>query len=257
MVSGFRSLIETGASWLLGTFRPPLRARSLPDPLYVNLGSAFRAPAGWLNLDRTINILIDRIPGLPVALHRLGLLGPEQYDRFRHGLWARAFYWDARYPIPIQDGAASAVYSSHLLEHLSRGTAQELLRDCYRVLKPGGVLRVVVPDMYLISKRYVSIVEQLAARHLGLTDSVDFLSNTMTVADVSSAFAAEYYDPDPRRQRAFGHQWMYDKWSIQAALERVGFQQVRECPYRQGLIPDLDQLDCRAANSLHVEAIKP
>lgn len=257
MLSGPRSLVEKGTSWFLGTFRPRLRTASLPAPLYVNLGSAYRAPTGWLNLDRTINVLIARIPGLPIVLYRIGLLGPEQFDRFQRRLWARARYWDARYPIPIADGVVSAIYSSHLLEHLDRGTAQGLLSDCYRVLESGGVLRLVVPDMYLISKRYVAIVDRLTDKQLAPTDPVEFLATNMPASDVSSAFAAEYYDPDPRRQRMFGHQWMYDKWSIRAALERAGFQEVRECSYREGRTPDLDQLDCRPANSLHIEAIKP
>jgi len=257
VVSGLRSLVEAGASWYLGTFRPQLRTDSLPAPLYVNLGSGYRAPTGWLNLDRTINILIARIPGFPVALHKLGLLGPKQYDRFRQRFWARVRYWDARYPIPIPNGAVSAIYSSHLLEHLDRGIAQKLLSDCYRVLKSGGVLRLVLPDMYLISKSYVSIADRIAGGQLGLNDPVEFLTNKMPASDVSSAFTAEYYDPDRRRQRLFGHQWMYDKWSIRVALECAGFQQVRECSYREGLTPDLDQLDWRPANSLHVEAIKP
>lgn len=256
MVSRLRSVVESGASWFLGTFRRQLRPGSLPAPLYVNLGSAYRAPTGWLNLDRTINVLIARIPGLPVALYRTGLLGPEQYERFRQHLWDRARYWDARYSIPIADGAVSAIYSSHLLEHLDREVAQNLLLDCYRVLKSGGVLRVVVPDMYLISKSYVSIVDRLADKQLGPADRVDFLAGKIPASDVSSAVAGEYYDPDPRRQRLFGHRWMYDRWSIRAALQRAGFQQVRECSYREGLTPDLDQLDCRPANSLHVEAIK-
>jgi SAM-dependent methyltransferase len=256
MVSWLRSFVETGASWFLGTFRRRLRSGSLPSPLYVNLGSAYRAPTGWLNLDRTINVLIARIPGVPIALYRLGLLGPEQYDRFRQRLWDRARYWDARYPIPVSDGAVSAIYSSHLLEHLDRGVAQNLFSDCYRALKSGGVLRIVVPDMYLISKSYVSIVDRLADKQLEPTDRVDFLAATIPASDVSSAAAAEYYDPDPRRQRLFGHRWMYDRWSIRAALERAGFRQIQECSYRQGATPDLDQLDCRPANSLHIEAIK-
>jgi SAM-dependent methyltransferase len=249
-------MVEMAASWFLGTFRPRLSTESLPKPLYVNLGSAYRAPAGWLNLDRTINVLIARVPWLPVALYRLGLLGSEQYDRFRQRLWDRARYWDARYPIPIADGAVSAIYSSHLLEHLDIDVAHKLLSDCHRVLKSGGVLRVVVPDMYLISKSYVSVVDRLADRQLAPTDRVDFLAARMPASDVSSAVAAEYYDPDPRRQRSFGHRWMYDRWSIAVALERAGFQKVRVCTYREGATPDLDQLDWRPANSLHVEAIK-
>ncbi len=252
-----RTSIEWIAAVISGTFRHRLKHTADKNPLYVNLGSAHVAPTAWLNLDRTVNILIDRVPALPQALRRLGILRQEQYDHFREGLWRRVHYWDAHYPIPLKNDVATAVYSSHLLEHLDPATASNLLAECYRVLQPGGVLRVVVPDMYRINKEYVSVMDQVTRSEIGLVDDVVFLEKRMPAADVPTAFAAEYYDPDPQRQRSFGHRWMYDKWSLHSALRRVGFDSIRECRFREGQTPDLDQLDHRPENSIHVEAIKP
>lgn len=62
--------------------------------------------------------------------------------------------------LPFEDCEFDAVYHSHLLEHLPRSQAPLLLRECYRVLKPRGVLRVVVPDLEQIARLYLHYLEK-------------------------------------------------------------------------------------------------
>ncbi|MBI5380784.1 MAG: methyltransferase domain-containing protein [Opitutae bacterium] len=66
----------------------------------------------------------------------------------------RAF--DATAPLPLANDSADAVYHAHLLEHLPRAQAQTLLGECRRVLRPGGILRVVVPDLEELARRYLA-----------------------------------------------------------------------------------------------------
>jgi len=61
--------------------------------------------------------------------------------------------------LPLEDESMDAVYHSHVLEHLSPNDAEVFLRECQRVLKPGGVLRVVVPDLEDIARHYLSSLE--------------------------------------------------------------------------------------------------
>ena len=63
---------------------------------------------------------------------------------------------DLRRPLPFADATVDAVYHSHVLEHLSRAVADELLRECHRVLRPGGVLRVGVPDLEGVARAYLA-----------------------------------------------------------------------------------------------------
>lgn len=51
------------------------------------------------------------------------------------------------YPLPFPDGTVEEVRASHVLEHLTFRQASEALRDWFRVLQPGGVIRVAVPDV--------------------------------------------------------------------------------------------------------------
>lgn len=64
--------------------------------------------------------------------------------------------------------ACDAIYSSHVLEHLKRNQAQRFLINCYNSLKPGGVLRLVVPDLEGICREYI---KQLDAARSGQTDA--------------------------------------------------------------------------------------
>ncbi|HXZ36302.1 MAG TPA: methyltransferase domain-containing protein [Thermodesulfobacteriota bacterium] len=62
--------------------------------------------------------------------------------------------------LPFSDREFDAVYHSHLLEHLPKRKVPFFLRECFRVLKPGGILRVVVPDLEKISRLYLDYLER-------------------------------------------------------------------------------------------------
>lgn len=62
--------------------------------------------------------------------------------------------------IPFPDNTFNVVYHSHLLEHFPKRFAPDFLKDCHRVLKPGGILRVVVPDLEQIARWYLVLLEK-------------------------------------------------------------------------------------------------
>ncbi|WP_035727346.1 class I SAM-dependent methyltransferase [Eisenibacter elegans] len=65
--------------------------------------------------------------------------------------------------IPFADASFEAVYHAHVLEHFAPHDGQQLIRECYRVLRPGGVLRVVVPDLEQIIRQYLLQLEAALA----------------------------------------------------------------------------------------------
>lgn len=61
---------------------------------------------------------------------------------------------------PYPDGWFDAVYSSHVLEHFSRADGRRVLAECHRVLKPGGILRTVLPDLEASCREYLRILDE-------------------------------------------------------------------------------------------------
>lgn len=61
--------------------------------------------------------------------------------------------------IPFNDNSFELVYHSHVLEHFSKTDGEKLLLECFRVLKPAGVLRISVPNLENIVREYLSKLE--------------------------------------------------------------------------------------------------
>ncbi len=61
--------------------------------------------------------------------------------------------------IPFEDNSFDVVYHSHLLEHFPKSYAPNFIKECFRVLKPGGIIRVVVPDLEEIVRIYLQLLE--------------------------------------------------------------------------------------------------
>lgn len=64
--------------------------------------------------------------------------------------------WDLRDGLPFPDKSCDVVYASHVIEHFDRTGAQHFLRECRRVLRPGGIIRLVAPDLEGIAASYLA-----------------------------------------------------------------------------------------------------
>lgn len=84
--------------------------------------------------------------------------------------------YDLRRGLPYSDGSFDGVYHSHVLEHLPPAEGQKLLKDCYRILKPGGVLRVVVPNLEAIVRGYLEQLEGACAGKAGAAGRYDWMT---------------------------------------------------------------------------------
>jgi SAM-dependent methyltransferase len=195
----------------------------------LQLGCLASAPASWENTDVTPHIFVARIPGAARLLRSVGLMSAERYAEHRAGVFARIRYLNAAKRFPFQDQSFDNVFSCHMLEHLYRDEAEQCVREVRRVLKPGGVFRVVVPDLDLLVRAYDE-------RHPeGLLQKV--YENTQRF--------------DKNR-----HHWMYTHSSMRELLQLAGFSHIERCSYQQGRCPDVDKLDSRPEESLFMEGVK-
>jgi SAM-dependent methyltransferase len=113
-------------------------------------------------------------------------------------------------PIPAPDDSVSALYMGHLLEHLAPDEAAALLRECHRVLVPGGTLGVVVPDIRRVLECYLRQDHTTAEVPQGRFWELDDLD------DVCAVFLYSTFQDSP-------HRWSYDAGTLRRALTRAGF----------------------------------
>lgn len=83
--------------------------------------------------------------------------------------------YDLRHGVPFPDGLFDAVYHSHVLEHIPRRGAPDFLRECLRVLRPGGILRVAVPDLEGAARAYLGALEEAAGGMPGADDRHEWM----------------------------------------------------------------------------------
>jgi predicted SAM-dependent methyltransferase len=119
---------------------------------------------------------------------------------------ARVRQGDLRKPLAFAGGSFQAVYHCHVLEHLAHAQALPFLRECHRVLAPGGILRVVVPDLEVIARLYLKYLEgalggdaQAAQRHEWMT--LELLDQL--VRERSGGEVLRYWQRDPMPAEEF------------------------------------------------------
>lgn len=208
--------------------------------LRLNLGCGLQAPAGWVNIDRSPSLTLDRLPVVKKALRSINVLRDEHMVSWPRNITRH----DVTKPLPYATDSASAIYSSHMLEHLYHDQALALLRECQRVLRPGGILRLALPD-----------VEQFA-RELVNASSAD--SAEAGLAFTTGLAMAPLTAPN-RRQRLVGrfasapHRWQPTTPLVLSMLREAGFATAERRDYLVGDLPGLREVEHRP-ESLFVEA---
>jgi predicted SAM-dependent methyltransferase len=82
---------------------------------------------------------------------------------------------DIRKNLPYDNNYFDACYSSHMIEHLTLQEAHQVIAEAFRVLKPKGIFRVVVPDLEVITKKYLYALEQVKSGELQAESNYDWM----------------------------------------------------------------------------------
>jgi len=101
--------------------------------------------------------------------------------------------------IPFEDQSADVIYHSHVLEHFNRDGGEKFILECFRVLKPGGIIRIAVPDLEEIAKGYVSALDMARKGENGWDKNYDWMVMEMfdqTVRTFSGGEMAKYLEQD-------------------------------------------------------------
>jgi predicted SAM-dependent methyltransferase len=142
----------------------------------------------------------------------------------------------------IADGSTSLIYASHVLEHFSRQEVPRVLREWHRVLKPGGVLRLAVPD-------FAAVVE--------IYHREGFVDGFTGVIGLVCGGQRDPWD---------FHKIIFDRQFLTRLLHEAGFSEVRSWDWRrtehaqvddfsQAYLPHLDKQHGKLM-SLNLEGVK-
>jgi SAM-dependent methyltransferase len=202
----------------------------------LNLGCGSTTPPGWENVDYAIGARFAKLPGFGFLNRRLGWVRLD---------WSAAIrIHDLRRPFPWPDASADAVYSSHTFEHLSRAEGERFLREVFRVLKPGGLLRLVVPDLAHIVAEYVA----------GRIAADRFLDALHVAYGNGRGGWKGRLDPFI----AFPHKCMYDESALLARVRAEGFLAEPRAPFDSAIegIAEVE-LQERCEHAVIVEGRRP
>ena len=145
--------------------------------------------------------------------------------------------------LPMPDASVSLIYASHVLEHFGRNEYKAVLKEWFRVLGPGGILRLSVPDFAACAAVYYE------------NGLVDGLSGLVGLLVGGQRDGNDY------------HKMIFDEAFLRLDLLQTGFKEVRRWDWRttehtgfddysQAYIPHMSKQDGRLM-SLNLEAVKP
>jgi predicted SAM-dependent methyltransferase len=190
--------------------------------LKIHLGCGSDIKAGWINIDLSLGHL----------------------PKLNNGLSSDTVFinHDLRSGLPLEDGSCKFIYSSHFFEHLEYQDGLKLMRDCYRVLEPRGVFRIVLPDIVALFEAYRRRDESY----------FELLDN----------FLESRVEPETKTQidyvnfgvyQAGEHKYIYDEEKLMKVLYNVGYTSVARSSYQEGI----DLADAlRLRYSFYLEAVK-
>lgn len=132
-IRGNRFTPKSTIDWYFRFATPALRInhwrhrcfkRRRSDVLKLNLGSGSQYLPGFVNIE--------------------GLI-----------IWKKDMWLDIRHALPFADNSVDVIYSHHVFEHFDLRTLRNVLRECHRVLKPGGRFRFVTPNLRKVMESYI------------------------------------------------------------------------------------------------------
>ena len=172
----------------------------MTDRTRINLGSGHWKFEGWVNVDLDQESLPDVCANLAA-------------------------------PLPFKNGCADLMHTEDFVDQLELDQARQFLGECHRVLKPGGVLRTLTPDMEKLAWLYLNEPERLMQmwnEHVGVPLQ---LGTAGEVFNIGMRFA--------------GHTFLYDAETFVLLAAECGFE-ARRVEFQDSEEPELRGLDLRS-----------
>lgn len=147
---------------------------------------------------------------------------------------ARIVALDATKCFPIPDNCFDFIFSEHMIEHVGFDEGLNMLSECYRILKPNGVLRVVTPSLGFLLKVVSSDRSILEERYRAWSVT----TCAVYPPAVTNAFFLNNF------VRNWGHTFIYDHETLRLALKLAGFREMFICELNASAHETLRNIEC-------------
>jgi predicted SAM-dependent methyltransferase len=144
-------------------------------------------------------------------------------------------YLDATKRFPTPDGSIHYIFGEHVIEHVSYEEGLLMLRECYRVLAPGGKVRFATPNLL----KYIALFQE---------PKTEEVQNYMRLKFQVHGWPAGARPESTilnSEMRSFGHQFLYDPRTLSDRLAQAGFRMVAEFPPGESDDPQLRGIEAR------------
>lgn len=179
----------------------------------LNVGCGTDYKEGWVNIDNNSDNNIEKLD----------------------------LNFDMRNPLPYKDGTVDFIFNEHFFEHLTVDEGQTAMKDLMRVLKPGGVMRIAMPDLELAVKAY--------------TDK-NWKGNKEFLERFGLGFVKTRAELLNMNFSWWGHKWLYDWEELERRLGEAGFTKVKRCEWGKSEYTELCDLETRQESLLIAEVTK-
>lgn len=152
--------------------------------------------------------------------------------------------------IPFKENSVDRVVIMSAINYFTYDRASIIIDDIYRILKPGGIIRVGVQDLELISKKYLDKDYKFFFQ-----TNKNFMQrfHGETLGDKINYFF--YRGGSGIRNKH--HKYMWDFNSLKFLFHKSGFEKIENKNYLESSIPNIDKIDNRAEMFFYLEASKP
>jgi predicted SAM-dependent methyltransferase len=180
--------------------------------LKMNLGCGTDYKSGWINIDNNSDNNIEKLD----------------------------LNWDLRNPLPFKDNSIDFAFHEHFYEHLAPEEMIEITKDIMRVLRPGGVMRIAMPDLEAVVNNYLHVP----------------LGEDPVITDFNLSFVKTRAEWINMSFRWWGHKWLYDWEELERRLKEAGCTKMYRCALRESKYAELKNLEVRNGSYLTAEVVK-
>lgn len=180
--------------------------------LHLGCGTAYKN--GWINIDNNSDNNINKLD----------------------------INWDLRNPLPFPDNSVDYIFNEHFLEHLTVEEGIKSIKDFYRVLKPGGVMRIAMPDLESIVSEYLNNNWKEDNKDFFEKFGLSFIKTRAELININF--------------RWWGHKWLFDWEELERRLKEAGCIKIKRCKIFESDYEDLKNLETRNESTLIAEITK-